>query len=142
MFQRSKTGLSVSGTINLETRRAAQEAATRDGKVNFSYVLRYQSGDNFHVTRGDDESTSVDEVRNRAMEACAREGGKECKFNFAPSGGCIAVARPPVNEFLVSRVHADEKAAQDDAMALCAAEHSDGCTMAHSECAAALAFWQ
>jgi hypothetical protein len=137
MFQRAGRGLVVNGIINLQTRRAALEATTRDSEVSFVYVLRYNTEKHFHVKWHYGDYNSVEEVRNRAMKLCADEGGKKCKFNFAPSGGCLAVAEPPANEFLVSRVHADEKEAQEEALAECAADHSKGCKLLHSECAAA-----
>lgn len=134
MFQQSNA-LPVSGTIDGNTQGLAREAALRNKEVNFIYVIRYQTAKQFKVESASDRSASVISLRERAIEKCQNQGGSKCKFNFAPAGGCIAVAQPPFGEFRVSRLHTTAEAAENDAMARCTAEHSSGCTVWYSECA-------
>lgn len=136
MFQKGiPKQLIPSGRLNLQTRIAAREAAADDRPVNFIFVVRYESDESYHVLRGRDASASVEQVRGRAQEVCSEKGGRKCKFNYAPSGGCIAVAAPPAGEFLVSTLQFDSEKAQEDALDLCEARHSSGCEIWISECA-------
>jgi hypothetical protein len=105
----------------------AGEAAPQTALVQYGYVYRYEKdgGFGYQVKVGKFENVAA--ARVAAISECQAKGGRNCKFNFAPSGNCISVARPPSGQYRVSAPAPDEVTAAADARAQCLEEHSYGC---------------
>lgn len=94
--------------------------------VSYAYVYRYEKGDNFAYGTGLGQFENVAAARVSVIARCQQKG-RNCKFNYAPVGNCIAVARPPYGPFRVSAVQPDEAQASADALSQCAEDHASGC---------------
>lgn len=97
--------------------------------VAYAYVFRYEKGGSFAYEIGSGKFENVAAARAAVIGQCQRRGGRNCKFNYAPAGNCIAVARPPYGPFRVSVVAPDQAAAAANALSQCAEEHSSGCAI-------------
>lgn len=95
--------------------------------VPYAYVYRYEKDGEFayHTKSGKFETVAA--ARTAAISECQANGGRNCKFNFAPSGLCIAIARPPSGEFRVSTPEPDVASASRNARAQCLEDHASGC---------------
>jgi hypothetical protein len=106
---------------------APAEAAQQPGLVSYAYVYRYEKDGGFGYEFKLGKFDNVSAARVAAISECQQKGGRNCKFNFAPAGLCIAVARPPSGQYRVSEPLPDEAAASSAARELCQQDHASGC---------------
>lgn len=97
------------------------------GLVSYGYVYRYEKDGGFGYNFKVGKFENVSAARAAAISECQQKGGRNCKFNFAPVGLCIAVARPPSGQYRVSDPLPDEDAASAGARELCLQDHASGC---------------
>jgi hypothetical protein len=106
---------------------AAPPASPALALTSYAYVYRYEKDGVFGYDFKVGKFENVSAARVAAISACQQKGGRNCKFNFAPPGLCIAVARPPSGQYRVSEPLPDEDSASSDARDLCLQDHSSGC---------------
>lgn len=103
------------------------EAAPQVALAPYAYVFRYEKDGEFAYHSKLGKFQNVAAARVAAISECRAMGGRNCKFNFAPAGLCIAIARPPSGQFRVSTPEPDAASASLNARAQCLQEHSSGC---------------
>ncbi len=131
----SPSALAVTVTANPPAQRPAPPApaaakapeAPALGLVPYAFVYRYEKDGGFGYDFKVGKFENVAAARVAAISECQQKGGRNCKFNFAPAGLCIAVARPPSGQYRVSQPLPDEDAAASDARELCLQDHASGC---------------
>jgi cell division septation protein DedD len=119
----------IAPPVAAETGASAAPASSEPSAppmVTYAYVYRYEKGDNFAYGTGAGQFENVAAARASVMARCQQKG-RNCKFNYAPVGNCIAVARPPYGSFRVSLVEPDEAQASANALSQCSEEHASGC---------------
>lgn len=135
MYQQSWWAIDITGHFDATTLSALQADAEANKPIRYHSVIRYEKDDQFWYFTSSERFRSAAEARAAAIKLCEDKGGHRCKFNFAPAGGCIAVAAADVGEFRVSAAFPDKASAESHAHAQCREEHSQGCLIEHSACA-------
>ncbi len=134
MYQAGRDVVSSTGALDAPTLAAIQSDISGKRALAYKFVIRYGKDQKNWYDNSEGSFAGVADARAAAMELCKKEGGTKCKFNFAPPGGCIAVARPDAGEFRVSRPLLDKVQALADAMRQCR-EDTDNCTEDNFYCA-------
>ena len=137
MFQKGTSGLEATGNIDLKTLRAARDES--GVKTHYLVIYTFLDGKNGFSYRSEDKtlltSDAMSDIGLPILEFCRPLGVANCRFQFAPSGACLAVAKPKERgPYKISRPNLTLKKASTDALAQCAAETSRGCEIVMERC--------
>ncbi len=102
------------------------EANPQLGLAPYAYVYRYEKDGEFAYRYKSGKFANVAAARSAAISECQAKGGRNCKFNFASAGLCIAIVRPPSGQYRVSTPEPDAAGASLNARAQCLQEHEFG----------------
>ncbi len=133
MYQNGRNGLSVTGALEVATLAAIEKDISYNRQLQFKFVIRYRKNQMNWVKDSKGAFPSVADARAAAMDLCKKESGTKCKFNFAPPGGCIALAEPDYGEYRVSRPLLTKKEALSDAIRQCR-EGTENCKESNVYC--------
>ncbi len=119
MYQQSAPALTVSGILDRTTFNSIAFDSAEGTPRNFALLIRWTvNGSDKYLTFEGKHST-VAQAREAAMAKCLY--GVKCKFNFAPTGGCIAIARASNDKLRSSTLQISEPSAKANALLQCKA---------------------
>jgi len=139
MFQKGRSGLEPTGNIDLKTLQAARDKS--GVKTHYLVVYTFMDSKNRFSYRSEDKtfltssSGAMSDIGQPVLEFCRPLALAHCRFQFVPSGGCLAVAKPKERgPYKISRPNLTLKEASTDALAQCAADTSKGCEIVLERC--------